>query len=142
MHVNFNTINFTPKKYQHEYTTSPQICTKPQLKEYTPIAYRDYNVSFGDRLFRSPQNFYEQEFNEKNMPKSLHKYIYEGIDSDFKRTIPPEQAMKEVFGNINYAENLDMVKKMYPNEPLFENLTSTPNKKSREGLLGMINVSQ
>jgi hypothetical protein len=103
-------------------------------------AYRDYNISFGARLFRTPQNFYEQEFNEQNMPKSLHEYIYETGDPAFQRSIPPAQAMKEVFGKISEAKDLDEVREMYPDEPLFANLSATPKRKSREGLLGMLNL--
>lgn len=119
--------------------------TTSSLQETTGIpglyAYQDYNISFGARLFRTPQNFYEQEFNEQNMPVSLHKYIYEEGNPEFKRSIPPAQAMKEVFGKINdEAKNLDDVKRLYPKEPLFENLTSKPNKNSREGLLGLLNL--
>ena len=103
-------------------------------------AYRDYNINFGARLFRTPQNFYEQDFNEQNMPQSLHEYIYETGDPAFKRSIPPAQAMKEVFGKIKDAKDLDEVREMFPNEPLFANLSSKPKRKSREGLLGMINL--
>jgi len=140
MHVNFNVINLNPKSKKQEYTTNPQAARNIQTKEYSPVAYQDFNISFGERLFRTPENFYEQDFNEQNMPKTLHKYIYEGVDSNFKRTIPPAQAMKEAFGKINFAKDLDTVKLLYPDEPLFKNLSSTPNKKSREGLLGMINL--
>ena len=48
--------------------------------------------------------------------------------------------MKEVFGKIKDAKDLDEVREMFPNEPLFENLSSKPKRKSREGLLGMINL--
>lgn len=137
-------VQFTPQLLMQKRT--PQIQQKQQNHKventfsYNPIGYQDYNVSFGARLFRTPENFYEQDFNEQNMPETLHKYIYESTDSNFRKTIPPAQAMKEVFGKINYAKDLDAVKKMFPDEPLFENLTSTPNKKSREGLLGIINL--
>ena len=130
--------NVAPKQDKHS--------SKPvtSMQETTGIpgmyAYRDYNISFGARLFRSPQNFYEQDFNEENMPKSLHEYIYETGDPAFKRSIPPAQAMKEVFGKIEDAKDLDEVKRMFPNEPLFANLSSKPKRKSREGLLGMINL--
>ncbi len=108
---------------------------------YNPVAYQDFNITFG-RLFRSPENFYEQDFNEQNMPKTLHKYIYESYDTDFRRTIPPAQAMQEdeVFGKIKYAKNLDEVKKMFPDEPLFKNLTSKPSRNSRTGVLGLLNL--
>lgn len=139
MLVQFNTTNFIPN-YKKSNITQPKHEQNINNKEYMPSAYKDFSISFGERLFRTPENFYEQDFNEKNMPKSLHKYIYEGVDSNFKRTIPPAQAMKEVFGKIEDAKTLDEVKKMFPNEPLFKDLTSIPNKNSREGLLGMINL--
>ena len=138
-------VLFTPQFKLSDYTAQKQEVLKHKDKEntnysYNPIAYRDYNISFGARLCRSPENFYEQDFNEKNMPKTLHDYIYTGWDTDFKRTIPPAQAMKEVFGNIALAKDLDMVKRMYPNEPLFADLSAEPKVKSREGLLGAINL--
>ena len=131
-------INVAKKQdKQNSMQTSP-------MQETTGIpgmyAYRDYNINFGARLFRTPQNFYEQDFNEQNMPRSLHEYIYETGDPAFQRSIPPAQAMKEVFGKIEEAKDLDEVKKMFPNEPLFANLSSKPKRKSREGLLGMINL--
>ncbi len=136
---NVNLVNQRKLDKNQDVQTNPVV-----IQETTGIpgmyAYRDYNLSFGARLFRSPQNFYEQEFNEQNMPATLHKYIYESGDSEFRRSIPPAQAMKEVFGNIKNAKDLDAVKRLYPDEPLFQNLTSTPSKKSREGLLGMINL--
>lgn len=138
-------VQFTPQLLlQKRFTQNTQhIQEKKEVQNsysYNPIAYQDFNISFGARLFRTPENFYEQDFNEQNMPDTLHKYIYESPDSNFRKTIPPAQAMKEVFGKINYAKDLDAVKKMFPEESLFANLTSTPNKKSREGLLGIINL--
>ena len=103
---------------------------------YNPIAYRDYNVTFGERLFRKPKEFYEQDFNEKNMPKSLHKYIYEAPDSEQKKLLAPALAMKQVFEDINYLDNLDDVREYFYDEPLFAELKSVPDRKSRTGVLG------
>lgn len=140
MKVEFTPSIFTVKSFNRTNNNSKNKEDNVKSYSYNPVAYRDYNISFGARLFRSPENFYEQDFNKENMPKSLREYIYESWDSDFRKTIPPAQAMKEVFGKIKYAQNLDMVKMMYPDEPLFADLTSTPKKKSREGLLGAINL--
>ena len=132
-------IQFTPqfKLNSYIYTKQPQKNTNIIHEySYNPVAYRDYDISFGERLFRKPEDFYAQEFNEKGMPKLLHEYIYEGIDTKFKRTIPPAQAMQEVYGSLKFAQNLDMVKQIYPNEPLFSNLHSKPSVKAREGVLG------
>ncbi len=138
-------VQFIPSIYQSISHNNLKNTTENKEKtnvnySYNPVAYKDFNIAFGARLFRSPENFYEQDFNKENMPKTLREYVYESWDSDFRKTIPPAQAMKEVFGKIKYAKNLDMVKEMYPDEPLFAELTSTPKRKSREGLLGMINL--
>ena len=138
-------VSYYTQLKSNQQVKKQEVATNPVVRQETTgipglYAYRDYNISFGARLFRTPQNFYEQEFNEQNMPKSLHEYIYETVDPGFKRSIPPAQAMKEVFGKISEAKNLDGVREMFPNEPLFKNLSATPKRKSREGLLGMINL--
>lgn len=131
---------FSPTSAIYKKQEKPQVSRPETTGIPAMYAYKDFNITFGARLFRSPQNFYEQDFNEQNMPLSLHKYIYEEGDAAFKRSIPPSQAMREVFGKIEQANNLDEVRQMYPDEPLFANLTSKPNKNAREGLLGMINL--
>lgn len=103
---------------------------------YNPIGYRDYNISFGARLFRSPENFYEQDFNKEGMPKTLHRYIYNPDNYGFRKTIPPAQAMKEVFGKISDMQSLEEVKAAFPDEPLFKDLHSQSSRKARTGLLG------
>ena len=102
---------------------------------YNPVAYRDYNISFGARLFRSPENFYEQDFNKDGMPKSLHRYIYSPDNFSFRRTIPPAQAMKEVFGSIADMQTLEDVKSAFPDEPLFKDLHSQSSRKARTGVI-------
>ncbi len=139
-------VSFTPQIKMAIYGAEKQSAADKKVSEYqnntgyNPIAYRDYNISFGERLFRTPENFYEQDFNKKNMPQTLYDFIYTGDETFFKRTIPPAQAMGIVFKDIEDAKNLDEVKAMFPDEPLFEELSSTPKVKSREGLLGAINL--
>ncbi len=111
--------------------------TNPQITSYNPVAYRDYNISFGDRLFRTPENFYEQQFNRENMPQTMKAYLFENYES--RSHIPPAQMMKIVFNDINNAKSLDEVKELFPNEPLFANLHES-NKKHREGILAEINL--
>lgn len=142
-------------KVQKINFTQPQLIslnannTKPQERNikdtipsqnYNPIAYQDYNISFGERLFRTPANFYAQDFNKKNMPYSLKHYL----DGDYedRQNIPPAQMMKIVFNDINAngVNTLEDVKKLYPDEPLFENLHSMSKKKYREGILAEITL--
>ncbi len=103
---------------------------------HNPMFYKDYNISFGTRLFRTPENFYEQDFNKNGMPKTLHRYIYAPSFYDFRKTIPPAQAMKEVFGVIADMQTLEEVKAYYPDEPLFKDLHSKSSLNARTGVLG------
>lgn len=107
---------------------------------YNPVSYRDYGITFGARLFRTPENFYEQDFNKNGMPKTLHKYIYNPLYNDFRKTIPPAQAMQEVFGPIASMQSLEEVKAAYPDEPLFQDLHSKSGRKYRTGLLGELSL--
>ena len=111
-------IQFTPSIYSSKSHNNLKNTAENKEKynvnySYNPVAYKDFNITFGARLFRSPENFYEQDFNKENMPKTLREYIYESWDSDFRKTIPPAQAMKEVFGKIEFAQNLESEK--FPN---------------------------
>ena len=58
---------FTPVKTPYTTSKNKQNNNNLSSSETTGIpgvyAYRDYNISFGERLFRTPQNFYEQDFN-------------------------------------------------------------------------------
>ena len=138
--MNISKISFTPSyKYQINMLNRKKENNSDSATSYTynPIAYKDFNLSFGERLFRSPSNFYEQEFNKKNMPDTMKKYLFENYED--RQHIPPAQMMKIVFNDINNAEKLEDVKK-YFDEPLFENLYTPENKKYREGILAEINI--
>ncbi len=135
-------IYFTPavKSYTNNRQQNKHEPNKRLTKDYSynPAAYRDFNISFGARLFRTPENFYEQDFNKDGMPKSLHRYIYSPDNHNFRKTIPPSQAMKEVFGSISDMQSLEEVKAAFPDEPLFSDLHSQSSRKARIGLLGKL----
>lgn len=125
-----------PQQYKANFKNKPNKIRNFKEHSYNPIAYRDYNISFGDRLFRTPENFYEQDFNRENMPQTMASYLF--ADYDDRKHIPPAQMMKIVFNDINNAKSLEEVKELYPNEPLFAKLHSMDNKKYREGILAEI----
>lgn len=105
---------------------------------YNPLAYRDYNVNFTARLFRTPENFYEQPFNRENMPHTMKTYLFN--DYEDRKNMPPNQMMKLVYGDIEETKSLEQVKRIFPEEPLFENLTDSPNKKARTGVIAEIEL--
>ena len=111
---------------------------KTTNNSYNPIAYRDYNVNFGARLFRTPENFYEQPFNKNGMPDAMKNYLY--ADYEDRKNMPPSQMMKLVYGDIEMADSLADVKELYPEEPLFKNLTDAKNKRAKTGVLAEIDL--
>ena len=129
---NISPINYLPKQ---QFITAPKAQNPIKMEEPKKLfAYQDYNISF---QARTPENFYEQDFNVKNMPKTMKEYLY--FDYENRKHIPPEQMMQEVFKYIDLADNFDEVKKMYPTETLFEDLHSN-TKKSRNTLLAEIDL--
>lgn len=138
--MNIQKITFTP---HYTYTINNDNKLKNKLNKtnntvYNPVAYKDYNISFGERLFRTPANFFAQNFNRNNMPQTMKNYLYYNYDD--RQNIPPAQMMKIVFDDLNEANNFEEVKEFFPHEPLFFNLKSTDNKKYREGILAELNI--
>ena len=96
-------------------------------------AYQDFNINFRGR---TPENFYEQEFNVRNMPERMKKYLQENYE--VRKHIPPEQIMNESFKYLEVTENFDEVKDIYPE---FSNLHDA-NLKGRTGILADIKLSR
>lgn len=140
--MNIQKINFLPGIHNtnNKQNTKQSTVTSPNNKRFPAFAYQDFNINFGERLFRTPANFYEQPFNQKGMPDSMKEYL--NADYGDRQNIPPVQMMKIVFGDINEASSLEDVKELYPDEPLFQNLHSMQDKKYREGILAEIKIMQ
>lgn len=127
LYTAINTNNFAPqnnKKQQEE---------RPQIKSFNPPAYKDFNISFGNRLFRTPSNFFE--FNQDRLPQSMKEYL--NLDYDDRKNMPPAQMWKTVFVDVKNAKNFEEVKKLYPTEPLFENLKDY-NGKAQSSVISQV----
>lgn len=96
-------------------------------------AYQDFNINFRGR---TPENFYEQEFNVRHMPERMKKYLQENYE--VRKHIPPEQIMNESFKYLEVTENFDEVKDIYLE---FSNLHDA-NLKGRTGILADIKLSR
>lgn len=96
-------------------------------------AYQDFNINFRGR---TPENFYEQEFNVRHMPERMKKYLQENYE--VRKHIPPEQIMNESFKYLEAADNFSDVKSIYPE---FSNLHDA-NLKGRTGILADIKLSR
>ncbi len=100
------------------------------------FAYQDFSISFKGR---TPEDFYEQEFNVKFMPDTMNKYLNENYES--RRHMPPEQIMSESFKYLTVADTIEDVKDIYKEEPLFENLHEA-SLKGRSGVLSDIKLAR
>lgn len=121
---NKNTNNTTR---QQENT----VATIPVLN-----AYRDYSINFRGR---TPENFYEQEFNIKYMPLTMKEFL--NSEYEERKHIPPEQLMSESFKYLAITDNFADVKSTYPNETLFDNLHEA-SLKGRSGVLSDIKLAK
>ena len=116
-----------------EYANSPIQKQQSDLKSF---AYQDFNINFTGR---TPENFYEQEFNKQNMPESMKEYL--DFDYETRKHIPPEQMMNEVFKYIELADKLEDVKEIYSNEKLFKSLHEN-HQQNRTTILGEIKMAK
>lgn len=105
---------------------------------YNPIGYRDFNINFTARLFRTPENFFAQPFNKNGMPDTMKEYL--NADFEDRQKMPPAQMLRLVFDDIKETKNLEQVKRIFPDEPLFKKLTDTPNRKARTGIIAEIDL--
>lgn len=97
------------------------------------VSYKDYNITFGERLNRTPEDFYAQAFNIDNMPDTVRKYLFE--DFEERRHMPPAQLQRQAFEYLKLADNVQDIKDMYPDEPLFVHLKEVKDTKPNTGIL-------
>lgn len=121
-------INNQDQPRNREYLTGSLTQTKLPI-----FFYKDYNINFGARLNRTPENFYAQQFNIDNMPDTVKKYLYE--DFDTRHHMPPAQLQRQAFEYLKLADTIQDIKDMYPDEPLFANLRELKDTKPNTGIL-------
>lgn len=119
---------------QHSSKTPSASSTQQNVAALT--AYKDYNISFSGR---TPEDFYSQDFNRENMPKTMKEYL--NYDYEQRQHIPPEQMMNEAFKYLEIADNFDEVKEIYPEEDLFKNLHDNKTRH-RKNVLAEINMAK
>ncbi len=104
---------------------------------YNPAYYADYNLrlNFGKR---SPEDFYAQDFNKNNMPKTMKTYLNAKFDERSK--IAPIQIMQEAYDDLNGASTVETIKERFPaeREPKFQKLQPANYSTARSGILHKI----
>ncbi len=129
-------LNFNFSKNNNKKNQTNKSYVQSPIKAGSYFDYQNYDInalSFKARLNRTPENFYEQEFNRNNMPDTVRNYLFE--DYETRRHMPPAQLQRQAFEYIKIADTVDEVKEMYPDEPLFKNLKSFDDTKASHGIL-------
>ncbi|MBQ7450217.1 hypothetical protein IJS77_02275 [bacterium] len=116
---------FTVSRNKKENQPVSNTVTENRSLSY-PKGFRPF---FGARLFRTPENFYEQEFNKKGMPKTMKDYLNNNYAVNSK--IPPAELSKKAFEKLNECKSIKEVKEKFPNEPLFANLKTLEDVSPR-----------
>lgn len=132
-------LKITQINYRPHINSKKQNDNIPQETITNPViqnGYKDFNINFRGR---TPENFYAQEFNVKNMPETMKTYLNE--DYETRKHLPPEQVMNQSFKYLDVIDNFSDVKRTYPNETLFENLHEA-NLKGRTGVLSDIKIAK
>ena len=129
---NYSTyLNSTKNKTIQVETSGSLSRENTSLEKFS--AYRDYNVSFGARLNRTPEDFYSQEFNRANMPKTVRDYLFS--DYEEHQHMPPAQLQREAFSWLELSDTVEDVKQMYPDEELFKDLKPFSETRAKRGTL-------
>ncbi len=131
--MKISSLNFTNSNYG---ITEKRNIQNTQKHEYTSngISYpKGFVPYFGARLHRTPENFFSQEFNLENMPTTVKNYLMKNYESNKNKK--PMQLQKEAFADLELCENIDDIKEMYPDEPLFKNLKKLSTLRSPHGYL-------
>ena len=126
-----NQLNSMKKAAMQAETSGSMSREQTSLSKF--FGYKDYNVSFGARLNRTPEDFYSQEFNRENMPRTVRDYLFE--DYEERQHMPPAQLQREAFQWLELSDTVEDVKEMYPDEELFKDLKPFSQTNARRGTL-------
>ena len=129
MKINFITPKlgyYDKKNLKQEKETNNQNITNPNLQ--LENKFNDF-LAFQARVDKGLVRFYE--VNENHMPQTLKTYI----DSLGEKIITPLEAQKQAFQNLNIANTIEEVKKLFPEEDLFKGLIEPNQTKATRGIL-------
>jgi len=125
----FNVLNRRQLSNSNTLSNNNTTDNKVSVKDF---AYRDFSINFGERLNRTPENFYAQPFNRDNMPITVKNYLFE--DFDERHHMPPSQLQREAYQYLTLADTVDDIKEIYEKEPLFDALRSIDELKPNKGI--------
>lgn len=136
MKINFLTNYTYPHSLNSSKSHSPiTLNNQMQSVNLNNLYFRDY-LMFKARVEKSLKRFYET--NKGRMPVTLKNYIDANVPDECK--VEPIDAQFHAFEDLLYAENVQDVKELYPEEPLFKSLIPISETNASRGILHDIKI--
>ncbi len=92
--------------------------------------FNDYMLSFGARVDKGLERFYD--VNKDRMPYTVKTYVESLPD---KKMLSPLEAQKKAFEKLESVQNIDEIKELFPQEPLFRYLMNPEDSHATRGIL-------
>ncbi len=133
--LSINSVFFSPKKAQPQKYKANQADNNLKINDNNSNRFnypKNYRPYFGARLNRTPENFYEQDFNIQNMPATVKELLLKDLENKKKR---PMELQREAFADLELCWNIKDVMDVFPNEPLMQNLETLETIRPTHGYL-------
>ena len=124
---------FQVPQYKKEVKQNSPIQNFPQTNPINTFGYNDYLLSFGARVDKGLERFYE--INKDRMPQTVKEYV-ENLEDKSKYS--PLEAQRNAYELLENAQTIEDIKKAYPQEKLFENLIDPIESHATRGILNSI----
>lgn len=125
--------SFYGTQYKKEQFKTPE---KGYFSQNTGInfpGYNDYMLSFGARVDKGLDRFYET--NKDRMPQTVKNYI-ESLDD--KSKVSPLEAQQKSYELLEIAQSVEDIKNAYPDEQLFKDLINPLESRATRGILNSL----
>lgn len=140
--MQINKIIFLPKQQtnltsQEKKKETPKNISNPISNNNLQPQFNDYLINFTAQVDKGLDRFYEA--NKDRMPVTVQNFV---ANIEDKSKLTPLEAQQKAFSELYYADTIDEIKIMYPDEPLFAYLRNPEDNKATRGILNKIREDQ
>ena len=125
-------IGYTKKQANNSENMSSTFLSATYPNNY-------YLMNFTARVNKDLTSFIER--NKENLPHSVLSYV-SNLSDEQKELISPLEAQRNAFEYLSICETVDDIKDAYSEEPLFKDLKTVGELKSKRGFLYDIRLMQ
>ena len=125
--------SFYGTQYKKEQFKTPEKGCVSQNTGINFPGYNDYMLSFGARVDKGVDRFYET--NKDRMPQTVKIYI-ESLDD--KSKVSPLEAQQKAYELLEIAQSVEDIKNAYSDEQLFKDLINPLESRATRGILNSL----